>query len=57
MPLWGQPGAGSIAIQPNGETCQAASEDGPQARWGTPGLASAELCAHFSILVGQNRAD
>ncbi len=51
MPPKGQPGTGSLTIHPNGETCQAASEGGPQARWGVPGLAGAEVCPHFSILL------
>ena len=51
IPLWGQPGTGSLTIHPNGETSQAASEDGPQARRCIPGLAGAEACPHFSILL------
>ena len=51
MPLWGQPGSGSLTIHPNGETSQAACKDGPQARWYMPGLAGAEACPHFSILL------
>lgn len=51
MPLWGEPGPGSITIHPNGETSQAAREDGPQTQWGSPGLAGAEACPHFSILL------
>ena len=51
LPVWGQPGSGSLTIHPNGETGQAASEGGPQALWGIPGLAGAEACPHFSILL------
>ncbi len=49
--LWGQPGSGSLTIHPKGETCQAASEGGPQARWGTPGLTGAEICPRLPILL------
>ena len=51
MPVWGQPGSGSLTIHTNGETSQAASEDGPQAQWGVPSLASAENRPHLSILL------
>ena len=51
MPLWGQPRSGSLTIHPNGETSQAASEDSPHTQRGMPGLAGAEACPQFSILL------